>query len=157
MSFDRESLKMLATIQTPKLGDPHGGTFVQVAADNRSAKVVADIGGPHGGVSPYAAVARSTAPAAEPGRPSNAIAIVAKDFRFAPATLDVAAGQRITFDVENQDDADHNLVSMEAALSEVVLGGNQRRTIDWVAPAQPGIYKLVCTYHRGMEITVTVK
>src|SRR5260370_20460379 len=43
--FDRETLKMLTTIQTPKLGDPHGGTFLQIAPDNRSAKVVADIGG----------------------------------------------------------------------------------------------------------------
>src|SRR5437016_5236107 len=30
--FNRETLQMLTTIQMPKLGDPHGGTFLQVAA-----------------------------------------------------------------------------------------------------------------------------
>jgi DNA-binding beta-propeller fold protein YncE len=155
--FDRETLKSLATIQTPKLGDPHGGTFVQVAPDNRSARVVADIGGPHGGVNPYAAFARPAAPSLPAGRPSNALTVVAKGFRFAPATLDVAAGQRITFEIENQDDVDHNFVSTEAGLSEVVLSGNQRRTVEWTAPARPGTYRLVCTYHRGMEMTVTVR
>ena len=152
--FDRETLKMLATIQTPKLGDPHGGTFVQVAPDNRSAKVVADIGGPHGGVSPYVASAQPSAPIA---RPSNAIVIVAKGFRFSPAALDVTAGQRITFEFENQDEADHNIVSTEAAFSEVVLTASQRQTVEWTAPARAGTYKLICTYHRGMEMTVTVK
>ncbi len=152
--FDRETLKMLATIQTPKLGDPHGGTFLQIAPDNRSAKVVADIGGPHGGVSPYTASVQPVAPA---GRPSNAIAVVAKSFRFSPATLDVTPGQRITFEFENQDEADHNIVSAEAGFSEVVLAGSQRKTIEWTAPSRPGTYTLVCTYHRGMEMSVTVK
>jgi DNA-binding beta-propeller fold protein YncE len=152
--FDRATLKMLATIQTPKLGDPHGGTFVQVAADNRSAKVVADIGGPHGGVSPYTPPAAAAATTAEP---SNAVSIVARAFRFSPNTLEVAPGQRITLDIQNQDDADHNLVAEDAGLSEVVLAGSQRRMVGWTAPSRPGTYRLVCTYHRGMEIVVTVK
>lgn len=152
--FDRATLKMLATIQTPKLGDPHGGTFVQVAPDNRSVKVVADIGGPHGGVNPYTA---SAAPAAPPSRPSNAVSVTAKAFRFSPAELNVTPGQKMTFEFENQDDVDHNIVSNEAAFSEVILGGSQRRSVEWTAPLRPGSYKLVCTYHRGMEMTVNVK
>src|SRR2546426_6911382 len=73
--FDRETLKMLATIQTPKLGDPHGGTFLQVAADNRSAQVVADIGGPPRGGGPP----NGRAPA--PGdRTSQAPAVIAQKF-----------------------------------------------------------------------------
>src|SRR5207244_2636934 len=148
--FDRESLKMLATIQTPKLGDPHGGTFLQIAADNRSAKVVADIGGPHGGVNPYAAIAQPVTPAVPP---ANAIAVIAKAFRFSPAALDVTAGQRITFEFENQDEADHNIVSQEAAFSEVVLAGSQRRTIEWTAPSRPGTDKPGCTYDRRMHMT----
>jgi len=116
--------------------------------------VVADIGGPHSGVNPYTAAAQPVAPA---GRPSNAIAVVAKAFRFSPAMLNVSPGQRITFEFDNQDDADHNIVSAEAAFSEVVLAGSQRRTIEWTAPSRPGTYTLVCTYHRGMEMTVTVK
>ena len=150
--FDRETLKLLSTIQTPKLGDPHGGTFVQVAADNRSAKVVADIGGPHGGVSPYTAVAAVPA-----DRPPNALAVIAKDFKFVPATLDVMVGQKVIFEFENRDEADHNIVSKDAAFQEVVLGGSQRKTVAWTAPSKPGTFKFVCTYHRGMEMTVNVK
>ena len=152
--FDRETLKLLANIQTPKLGDPHGGTFVQVAADNRSAKVVSDIGGPHGGVSPYTAVA-SRAVAADGS--SNALSVIAKDFKFTPATLEVAAGQKVVFEFENRDEADHNIVSREAAFQEVVLGGSQSKTVAWTAPSKPGTFKFVCTYHRGMEMTVNVK
>ena len=116
--------------------------------------MVADIGGPHGGVSPYTASAQPSVPA---GRPSNVVAVVAKAFRFTPATLDVTPGQRITFEFENQDEADHNIVSAEATFGEVVLSGSQRKAIEWTAPSRPGTYKLVCTYHRGMELTVTVK
>ena len=161
--FERETLKMLATIQTPKLGDPHGGTFVQIAPDNRSATVVADIGGPHGGVSPYAALAKPTAPAAAPasvpvrGSPST-LTVVAKAFKFVPATLTVTAGQKITFEFENQDDVDHNIVSKDGPLfSEVTLGGSQKRTIEWTAPSTRGTLNLVCTYHPGMEMTLNVK
>jgi len=152
--FDRETLKMLATIQTPKLGDPHGGTFVQVAPDNRSAKVVADIGGPHGGVNPYTPFAKATAPT---GGSSNALTVVAKEFKFAPATLDVTGGQKVTFEFENKDEVDHNIVSQEGAFREVILGGSQKKTVEWTAPSKAGTFKFVCTYHRGMEMTVNVK
>ena len=157
--FDRETLKMLTTIQTPKLGDPHGGTFVQIAPDNRSAKVVSDIGGPHGGVSPYAALAKATAPASAPaGGSPGALTVVAKAFRFVPATLDVNAGQKITFEFDNQDEVDHNIVSEDRVLfREVVLGGSQEKTADWTAPSKPGTYTFICTYHRGMEMTLNVK
>jgi DNA-binding beta-propeller fold protein YncE/plastocyanin len=152
--FNRETLQMLTTIQMPKLGDPHGGTFLQVAQDNLSAKVVSDIGGPHGGVNPYTASAKPSAPV---NAPTNALTVIAKAFRFAPAVLDVKAGQKVTFEFENQDEADHNIVSKEAAFQEVVLGGSQKKTVDWTAPSKPGTYKFVCTYHKGMEMTVNVR
>jgi DNA-binding beta-propeller fold protein YncE len=160
--FDRESLKMLDTIQTPKLADPHGGTFVQIAPDNRSAKVVSDIGGAHGGVNPYAASAQTAAPApgrrtAPAGGASNIVAVVARNVRFEPATLDVTGGQKITLDLENADQVDHNLVSAEAGFQEVILAAGQKKTAEWTAPSKPGTYKIICTYHPGMEMTVNVK
>jgi DNA-binding beta-propeller fold protein YncE len=153
--FNRETLQMQTTIQMPKLGDPHGGTFLQVAADNLSAKVVSDIGGPHGGVNPYTASAKPAAPVQ--AAPANALTVIAKAFRFAPAALDVKAGQKVTFEFENQDEADHNIVSKEAAFQEVVLGGSQKKTVEWTAPSKPGTFKFVCTYHKGMEMTVNVR
>jgi DNA-binding beta-propeller fold protein YncE len=160
--FDRESLKMLDSIQTPKLGDPHGGTFVQIAPDNRSARVVADIGGPHGGVNPYAAFAKPTAPAAAgatgaAGGSSKTVNIVARNFQFEPATLDVSAGQKITLQLENKDQVDHNLVSVEGAFQEVVVAGGQTTAVEWTPPTRVGALKFVCTFHRGMEMTVNVK
>jgi DNA-binding beta-propeller fold protein YncE len=158
--FDRESLKMLDTIQTPKLADPHGGTFVQISQDNHSAKVVSDIGGPHGGVNPYGASAQTVTPPARraaPGGGSNIVAVVARNVRFEPASLDVSAGQKITFDLENADQIDHNLVSAEAGFSEVILAAGQKKSAEWTAPSKPGTYKIVCSYHPGMEMTVNVK
>ncbi len=50
--FDLKTLDMKAEITTPFLADPHGGVFIQYDKDGRG-HVVMDIGGPHGGVSPY--------------------------------------------------------------------------------------------------------
>jgi DNA-binding beta-propeller fold protein YncE len=160
--FDRESLKMLDNIQTPKLADPHGGTFVQIAPDNRSGKVVADIGGPHGGVNPYAAFAQSPAPAAAratgaaAGSP-NTLSIVARNLRFEPASVDVTPGQKVTFELENSDQVDHNMVSADAGFQEVIIAAGQKKTAEWTAPSKSGPYKIICTYHPGMEMTVNVK
>jgi len=90
-----------------KLGDPIGGTVLHVARDNLSENVLSDIGGPHGGVNPY--VAQDT-PSGQAGTPSKALTVIAKAFRFAPAVLDLKAGQKVTFEFENQDEADHNIV-----------------------------------------------
>lgn len=160
--FDRESLKMLDNVQTPKLADPHGGTFVQIAPDNRSAKVVADIGGPHGGVNPYAVSAQAAAPAT--ARPAGAAAgspttfsIVARNLRYEPASVDVKPGEKITFELENSDQVDHNMLSAEAGFQEVIIAAGQKKTAEWTAPSKAGAYKIICTYHPGMEMTVNVK
>lgn len=160
--FDRENLKMLDNIQTPKLADPHGGTFVQIASDNRSAKVVADIGGPHGGVNPYAISAQAAAPAA--ARPTGAAAgspntfsIVARNLRFEPESVAVTPGQKVTFELENSDQVDHNMLSAEAGFQEVIIAAGQKKTAEWTAPSRAGTYKIICTYHPGMEMTVNVK
>ena len=63
----------------------------------------------------------------------------------------------VTFEFENQDEADHNIVSKEGAFQEVILGGSQKKTVDWTAPSKAGTFKFVCTYHRGMEMTVHVR
>jgi plastocyanin len=85
------------------------------------------------------------------------VAVVARNVRFEPATLDVTAGQKISFDLDNADQIDHNLVSAEAGFQEVILAAGQKKTIEWTAPAKPGMYKIICTYHPGMEMIVNVK
>ena len=98
--------------------------------------------------------AKATAPTV---RSSAALIVVAQEFRFAPATLDVTAGQKVTFELENKDTVDHNVVSPEGAFREVILGGSQKKSVEWTAPSRVGTFKFVCTYHRGMEMTVNVK
>ena len=105
-------------------------------------------------MNPYTALARPPEPA---NTPSSALTVITKAFRFAPAVLDVKAGQKVTFEFENQDEADHNIISKEAAFQEVILGGSQKKTVEWTAPAKAGTFKFVCTYHRGMEMTVNVR
>jgi plastocyanin len=85
------------------------------------------------------------------------VAVVARNTRFEPATLDVTSGQKITFELENADQVDHNMLSAEAGFQEVVLGAGQKKTAEWTAPSKPGTYKIVCTYHPGMEMAVNVK
>ncbi len=50
--FDLKTLAMKAEITMPNLADPHGGVFVQYDRNGKG-HVVMDVGGPHGGVSPY--------------------------------------------------------------------------------------------------------
>jgi plastocyanin len=85
------------------------------------------------------------------------VTIVARNFQFEPATLDVTAGQKITFQLENRDQVDHNLVSAEGGFQEVVVAGGQTTAVEWTPPSRVGALKFVCTFHRGMEMTVNVK
>ena len=153
--FDRETLNLLATIQTPKLADPHGGAFLQIAPDNQSALLVADIGGPHNGVSPYQPAADRTVRSARAA--SNTLTIVARDSMFLPGNLEVAAGETLTLEFDNQDGIDHNILSADGSFREVILGGGQSRTVEWTAPDVVGPMKLICTYHPGMEMTLDLK
>jgi plastocyanin len=72
-----------------------------------------------------------------------------KDFAFKPQALTVHAGDTVVF--QNDDDVIHN-VSADAFKSGDIAGGKS-----WSYTfSKSGTYAYVCTYHPGMQGTITV-
>ncbi len=184
--FDLKTLKMKTEITMPLLADPHGGVFVQYDKDARG-HVVMDIGGPHGGVSPYtfdnqngvptlaqaldkgwgaakssSALVLGAAPApaatatAAAAQPAVSLDLVMEDFRFEPKTFTATAGSTVKLKITNNGQAVHNVTSPDLGISQYDVKANGTGEVTWTAP-KAGTYKFVCTYHPGMEGTVTVK
>jgi plastocyanin len=179
--FDQKTLAMTAEIRMPLRADPHGGVFVQY---DRSGKghVVMDLGGPHGGVSPYpfdnangiptlatalaggwAAAKTSSALAAGSVKESGTstdkatIEVTMDDFFFAPKDLTIPAGREVTFKIVNRGQVAHNFLSKDLGIEpfDVKAGGSGEFT--WKGTSKTGTFKYVCSYHPGMGGTITVK
>ncbi len=86
-------------------------------------------------------------PAAEPE------AIVIKDFKFTGAES-VPPGA--TIEVRNDDRSSHTVTSDDGEFEEVIVEGNGA-TGTFTAPAEPGTYDYVCTFHPEMEGTLVVE
>ena len=78
-------------------------------------------------------------------------ALYATAYRLTGAA-DIAEGL-----VQETAGVDHNVGSQEGRFREFVLGGVQNKAVDWTALPKPGDVQFVCTYHRGMEMTVNAK
>lgn len=183
--FDLETLDLTHEITMPLLADPHGGVFVQYD-DDGNGHVVMDIGGPHGGVSPYAAdnaggiptladalatgwggaeassplalgSVPTTAPA-ESAAPADAMTVNVgmDDFFFAPTELTIPQGAHVTFEMSNAGQSVHNFVSDDLDFASQDVATNGDRELEWTASSEPGTYTFVCTYHPGMEGTITI-
>ncbi len=78
------------------------------------------------------------------------VTVEMSDYEFFPAKLTVNAGTEVTW--LNRDSVPHNAVA-EAFDSDTLNGGDS-----WsVVLDQPGTYSYVCTFHPGMEATLTVR
>lgn len=86
------------------------------------------------------------------------IAVEMTNFKLSPATVEVKAGESVTFVLNNKSDLDHEFESDEAKVEEVVVPPGKSRKVDWKAPATPGEYEFECDMagHEGMVMTVTV-
>lgn len=185
--FDLKTLDMIKEITMPLLADPHGGVFVQYD-DDGNGHVVMDIGGPHGGVSPYLAdtaggiptlaqalakgwgAAQASSPLAlgsgsatttgESAAPAEADDVTVNlgmdDFLFVPTELTIPEGTHVTFELSNAGQAVHNFTSEDLGISQHDVAANGDGEVDWTASVKPGTYTYVCTYHPGMEGTITV-
>ena len=79
------------------------------------------------------------------------VTVEMSDYEFFPAKLTVNAGTEVTW--VNRDSAPHNAVADDDAFDSGTLNGGD----SWsVVLDQPGTYSYVCTYHPGMEATLTV-
>ncbi len=80
------------------------------------------------------------------------VTVEMKDYTFVPAKLTVDAGAEITW--VNRDSVPHNAIAGDGAFDTgtVDAGGSASAVLD-----APGVYDYVCTFHPGMEATITVR
>ncbi len=80
------------------------------------------------------------------------VTVEMRDFEFFPAKLTVNVGTEITW--INRDGVVHHAVAGDDAFDSGTLNGGD----GWsVVLDQPGTYSYVCTFHPGMEATLTVR
>ena len=95
----------------------------------------------------------STSPDAVPSAATEPVLITIKDFKYSiPAS--VAPGAKIT--VKNLDDQNHTVTSAPKGAFDVTVNGGGG-TATFTAPAKPGSYTFVCTFHANMTGTLVVK
>lgn len=83
---------------------------------------------------------------------SAAPAVNTKDFLFAPATLTVAVGTKVTF--KNSDPVAHTVTAADKSFDS----GNLDQNATWSHVFdKAGTYNYVCTYHPYMKGTIVVK
>ena len=118
------------------------------------------------GLVAIAAISAACSSAAAEPLPSGPVnpdgpTIVAKDMKFATATVEVKAGENFTLHFDNQDPAPHNVAvyidsnaSSPISVGEIVASGKK----DQVVPAlQPGSYFFRCDVHHDMTGTIVAK
>ena len=106
------------------------------------------------------ASAADPTPAAPAGDASgDAVTIVAKDMKFAPAAVAVKADTAFDLVFDNQDGAPHNIAISSASGASVFKGeivSNAKAT--YSVPALPaGIYGFICEVHPDMKGTITAQ
>ncbi len=80
-----------------------------------------------------------------------AAAVRIKDFKFEPATLEIAAGETVTW--TNGDDEIHALVANDGSFHSGGLDGDATFAHTFTAP---GTYPYRCTLHPQMSGTIVV-
>jgi plastocyanin len=92
---------------------------------------------------------------------ANGPTIVAKDMKFSPSTVEIAAGKNVTVHFDNQDNAPHNVaIYKDAGSSEKVSVGEivTAAEADQVVPALvAGTYFFRCDVHPDMKGSIVVK
>jgi plastocyanin len=75
-----------------------------------------------------------------------------------PATVTVKAGQKVVFVIKNTDPKeDHNLVSTDLGIKEILVVPGQTARRLWTAPAKAGEYPAGCTIHPDIRMKFVVQ
>jgi nitrite reductase (NO-forming) len=72
--------------------------------------------------------------------------------RFTPATLELPAGEEVTIEITNTDDAAHDFAIEAADLNTGTIQAGAVATATLTVPE--GTTEFVCTFHRGMTGTI---
>jgi plastocyanin len=87
-----------------------------------------------------------------PAAADSVIKIDMKEFMFAPATINVAAGTEVSW--LNADDEPHTVVSDTGLFRSGAIDTNERFSFKFTAP---GTYHYTCSIHPRMVGTIVVK
>lgn len=80
------------------------------------------------------------------------VTVEMRGFEFFPAKLTVNAGTELTW--VNRDNVPHNAIADGSAFDSGTMNGGE----SWsVVLDEAGTYRYVCTFHPGMEATLTVR
>ncbi len=82
---------------------------------------------------------------AGPAWAADPVKLMLKDHRFTPSQVTVPAGERVSIEVENQDDTPAEFESHDLRV-EKVIAPRGRITVT-VGPLKPGTYKFVDEYN----------
>jgi plastocyanin len=102
---------------------------------------------------PVAAGASATLAVQAPSATTQIVSVAIKDFKFAPATIEVPAGGRITW--TNEDHPPHTVTAVDQAVANsgtLAFGQSFTQEFD-----TPGSYGYFCLFHPGMKGTIVVK
>ncbi len=80
------------------------------------------------------------------------VTVEMRDYEFFASKLTVNVGAEVTW--VNRDSVPHNAVADDGAFDTGNVNGGESGS---VVVDQPGTYPYVCTYHPGMEATLTVR
>ncbi len=77
---------------------------------------------------------------------------------ISPAKVTVKAGQKVLFVVKNTDPKeDHNVVSQDLGIKEILVVPGQTARRLWTPTAKPGEYNVGCTIHPDIRMTIVVQ
>ena len=95
----------------------------------------------------------SEAPAASASAASaEPVAVTIRDFKFEPETVEVAAGQVVTW--TNEDGEPHTVRSDDGSISSPIVGSTP---FEWTAEGEPGTtIPYICSIHPSMKGSVTI-
>lgn len=88
------------------------------------------------------------------GSPRRVIAITQTDEGCAPASIDLATGEKVKFEVKNDGKKDREVEGIDGTkLEEVLVPSGRTRSLDYTAPGTAGVGKIKC-YIPGGNATV---
>ncbi len=75
-----------------------------------------------------------------------------------PDKVTIKAGQKVLFVIKNTDTKeDHNLVSPDLAIKEILVVPGQTARRLWTPPTKPGEYPAGCTIHPDIRMKFTLQ
>ncbi|OEH85063.1 hypothetical protein BHU72_05485 [Desulfuribacillus stibiiarsenatis] len=75
-----------------------------------------------------------------------------------PNSITLKAGEKVVFEIVNTDpDGEHNFLSKEIGLPEILVDGGQTVRSGWEVPNKPGTYEPLCTIHPWIKMTFVVE